>query len=363
MSIRALPGSSKALNRDGCRKGRSVPSANMPVVRRAAPCMGLHLALPAKYVRQLLVITLLSVVFYAASAALSGVGDVWASLGRIGWGGWAIILGLSLFNYSLRFIRWDYYLRELNYRVPLAGNIAAYLAGFAFTTTPGKVGEAVRSFYLKPLDVAYVHSLSALFVERLVDLIAMILVASLAAFAFDDMRWIMGLTLIGAVALVPLMHSQLLYRLLANIRDRFRSERLRKFGSHLLSMLQTSSSLLRSGPLYYGLLLGLIAWAAEGYALYVVLERLGADTDIWLATGVYGISILAGAVSFVPGGLGSTELAMGSLLILSGVETPVAVAAVIICRLATLWFAVLIGLVVVLKLEFGTKRDAFTNGV
>ena len=214
---------------------------------------------------------------------------------------------------------------------------------------------------MKPFNVRYVHSLSALFVERLVDLIAMVLVASLAVFAFEDMRWIVALVLIAAIALVPLMHSQALRRYLDGLRLRFRSERLRDIGGHLVSMLQTSASLLRSGPLYYGLLLGLIAWAAEGYALYVVLDRLGADTDIWYATGVYGISILAGAVSFVPGGLGGTELAMGSLLMLGGVETATAVAAVIICRLATLWFAVLIGLAVVLKLEFVTNHDEFAN--
>jgi len=42
--------------------------------------------------------------------------------------------------------------------------------------------------------------------------------------------------------------------------------------------------------------------------------------------------------------LGSTEGAMILLLGLLGVETSVAVAATLICRVATLWFAVVIGL-------------------
>ena len=321
------------------------------------------MAVPVKYVRQFLVVSLLSIVFYGVSAAWSGVDEVWSSLGRIGWAGWGIILGLSLINYGLRFVRWEYYLRELKYRVPLVANINAYLAGFAFTTTPGKIGEAVRSFYLKPLNVGYLHSLSALFVERLVDLIAMILVASLAAFAFEDMRWIVAATLLGAVALVPLLQSKLLYQWLDRFRQSLRSIRLQNIGSHLLSMLHTSAQLLKSGPLYLGLFLGLIAWGAEGYALFVVLDRLGADIGVLLATGIYGISILAGAVSFIPGGLGSTELAMGSMLMLSGVETPVAVAAVIICRIATLWFAVAIGMVVVLKLELGPQQGSLKDGL
>ena len=124
-------------------------------------------------------------------------------------------------------------------------------------------------------------------------------------------------------------------------------------GEHLLSMLRSSAGLLRSGPLYVGLFLGLLAWAAEGYGLYIVLERMGADVPIYLAAGIYGVSVLAGAVSFVPGGLGGTELVMRSLLIVAGVDAPVAVSAVIICRLATLWFAVAIGLVAVVGIEIG----------
>jgi len=84
-----------------------------------------------------------------------------------------------------------------------------------------------------------------------------------------------------------------------------------------------------------------------------VLDRMGADTLVYLAAGIYGVAVLAGAVSFVPGGLGGTELVMTTLLILTGVDAPIAVSAVIICRLATLWFAVAIGLIFVIGIELG----------
>ena len=38
------------------------------------------------------------------------------------------------------------------------------------------------------------------------------------------------------------------------------------------------------------------------------------------------VSVLAGALSFIPGGLGSTEAVMGVLLLLVGVDTATAVA-------------------------------------
>jgi len=311
------------------------------------------LALPANFIRQLLIVVILSAVLLGAMAAFGDVDEVLASVRSLGFTGWVIILGLSLSNYLLRFIRWDYYLRNLGYRVPLLANLSIYLAGFGFTTTPGKAGEVVRTVYLKPFGVSYIHGLSAFFVERLVDMISMIIVASLAAYAFESTRWLVGLTLIVTLAFLPMVHSKLVYDFLERRRQGFKSLRIRSLGEHLLSMLRSSADLLRSGPLYIGLLLGLLAWAAEGYGLYFLLERMGADTPLYLAAGIYGVSVLAGVVSFVPGGLGGTELVMGSLLILTGVDAPIAVSAVIICRIATLWFAVAIGLVFVVGIEAG----------
>jgi uncharacterized protein (TIRG00374 family) len=311
------------------------------------------LSLPANFIRQFLVCVVLSIAFYGAWAAFSGPGEVWAAIKSLGSAGWAIILGLSLFNYLLRFVRWEYYLRQLGNRVPLFANLAIYLAGFGFTTTPGKVGEAVRTVYLKPFNVSYVHGLCAFFVERLVDMLSMILVAALAAYAFENTRWLVFVALLATLAFLPMVHSRIFYSFLERRQQAFESERFRTLGRSLLDMLSASADLLKSGPLYIGLLLGLLAWFAEGYALYIVLERLGAATPVYVAAGIYGVSVLAGAVSFVPGGLGGTELVMGSLLVLSGVDAPMAVSAVIICRLATLWFAVAIGLVFVVGIEIG----------
>ena len=53
--------------------------------------------------------------------------------------------------------------------------------------------------------------------------------------------------------------------------------------------------------------------------------------------------MLAGALSFLPGGLGGTEVVMGGLLIAFGADGATAVAITLLCRLATLWFAVALG--------------------
>ena len=302
-------------------------------------------------IRQLIAGMALCIVFYAALAAYEDLSRVGAAFIALGWSGWGLILGLSLFNYLLRFIRWHYYLRQLNQSVPAGPNLVIYLAGFGFTTTPGKVGEALRSVYLKRWGVEYSASLAAFFVERLVDLLAMIVIAALALYAFKDMQWLLVVTLALTLAFLWLVHSTRLPILIRRWSALMHSPRIEVGVNYLLQMLERSAPLLKSTPLQVGFGLGLLAWAAEGVALYVVVQMLGTDIDVLLTIGIYGVSILAGVVTFVPGGLGGTELLMQFLLKNAGMVAALAVSAVIICRVATLWFAVAIGLACVAWLE------------
>ena len=64
------------------------------------------------------------------------------------------------------------------------------LAGFTLTVTPGKAGEAVRSLYLHQYGVSYAQSLAALFVERLLDVLAMSLLALLILLARPEYAWL-----------------------------------------------------------------------------------------------------------------------------------------------------------------------------
>jgi uncharacterized protein (TIRG00374 family) len=95
--------------------------------------------------------------------------------------------------------------------------------------------------------------------------------------------------------------------------------------------------------LLYGIALGLVAWGAEGVAFYYIMHVLGSDLSVPTALFIYAFSILVGALSFLPGGLGGTEATMVTLLIVNNVAQPQAVAATVLIRLATLWFAVALG--------------------
>jgi glycosyltransferase 2 family protein len=308
-----------------------------------------------RLVRPLLWSILGAMAIYGGSLVLSDLNAVGELITKLGLIGWAIVLGLSLVNYGVRFVRWEIYLRHFHSQIPILRSLAYYLGGFAFTTTPGKAGEAIRSFYLKRHSVAYVHSLAAFFTERFVDLVAMVLLALVAALMFPNYQWPVVIVAGLVIALLPLIHIKSVHALIDRQLQRLPEEKLRMVGLQLLELLRSSSTLLRSSPLYIGVVLALVAWGAEGVALHVILQNLDVSTSLGLAVGIYSVSVLAGALSFIPGGLGSTEVVMVLLLTLVGADTPTAIAATLICRLSTLWFAVIIGVSVLVVLEFNAK--------
>ena len=301
--------------------------------------------------KPLIYTALIAVLAYVGFAVWNGLDETLAAISKLGLGGGVLILSLSLVNYGLRFARWQLYLSRLGYSIPWGLSLRYYLAGFAFTTTPGKAGEAVRSLYLKRHGVAYTQSLSAFFVERLSDLAAVVLLSALGVWYFGDYIVFMVLSVALVVLLILVLQS---HQARGFLRDKLVTklpDRLARPAGHALNTMEAASSLLTPRLLWGGLGLGLLAWGAEGIAFYVILALMDLPATFIAGVGIYSLGVTVGALSFLPGGLGSTEAVMILLLLALGVGQADAGAAVILCRLATLWFAVIIGAGVLLGLE------------
>jgi uncharacterized protein (TIRG00374 family) len=94
------------------------------------------------------------------------------------------------------------------------------------------------------------------------------------------------------------------------------------------------------------LALGLLGWFAEGYAFYLLMGWLGAALPLWSCIGIFVFAMITGGLTGLPGGLGGAEAAMVALLSLQGVPLEISIPATAIIRITTLWFAVLLGLIV-----------------
>lgn len=255
---------------------------------------------------------------------------------------WVQLVALSLLSYLLRFARWHHFIRAMGGNVPILRNLEIYLAAFALTLTPGKAGETIRSVYLHPYGVSYPQSIGAFVSERLLDLVAVGALASLAISMFPEQRPWMLVAFASIVIVILLLRSRLISLIV------MRASRSLVVGQ-ATTLFATVRFLLSGRRFAVAAPLSLAAWAAQGSSLFLIVHALGyelaAGTVIW----IYCLSILAGAASFIPGGLGATEAAIILLLSASGVDQSDAITASLFCRSLTLWLAVGVGAFSMLK--------------
>jgi glycosyltransferase 2 family protein len=256
------------------------------------------------------------------------------------------LLGLSLANYALRSLRWHLLSRAAGLRVPFLRNSLYYVAGFAFTVTPGKAGEVVRLWLLRRHHgVPYRRTLGLVAVDRLADAVPLLALCLPGATAFAGQG-----RSVAAVAAVVLGGSVLALRpgwLAALVKFAYGRLRVRpRSFAAVLRALRSLRALVVPPVLLTALGLGLVGWSAEVLASWLVLHRLGVEISLPAAAAVFGFGMLVGGLPLFPGGVGGAEGAMIGLLVLLGVGLGTAATATAIIRATTLGFALVLGFLV-----------------
>jgi uncharacterized protein (TIRG00374 family) len=299
------------------------------------------------------------VAIYIAFAIWRGWREVGEAMASFSW--WAALagLGLATANYLVRFVRWQYYLRVLGLAVPTGESLLVFLGGFALTVTPGKLGEAVKAFLLRESrGIPAARTAPIVIAERFTDLVGLLLLAGVGVFTFDvDRRFLaVGAALIGVGLLVVSVES--VARLAIRIASRVPG--VRRVAHRLDTFYESTAALLRPAPLGVAVLLSVVSWAFECLAFWLVVGGFpGAEVKLQAAVFIYAAMTVAGALSFLPGGLGATEAGMLGLLgkLGTGTGRGVSLAAVFVTRLCTLWFAVAVGLGALVLFARRTKID------
>ena len=286
----------------------------------------------------------------AVIAALTLVGDVREVRDRLGgfaWPTFGAALGLALANYALRFVRWQGYLRTRALEVPVGTSALVFVAGFSMAVTPGKLGELIKSYLLRRLVGTPIAASAAIVIaERVSDLLALMCLAVIGVAIYG----VAVKVVIACGAVVALGLAFILWRALGLwVIDLVTSpRRLARLRPKLLEVYDGLAALARPRVLAWSTVLSVAAWACEGLGFALIVSGFpGASVGVGLALLIYAATTIAGALSFLPGGLGVTEGAMTLLLVANatGVDRGTATAATILTRLATLWFAVLLGVV------------------
>jgi uncharacterized membrane protein YbhN (UPF0104 family) len=320
--------------------------------------------------RRIMAGVVLAIVVLTALVLFGDARDLATAFRRFEWRLLPLVLLLTLWNYAWRFVKWELYLRRLN--VPplrFRSSLLVFLSAFSMSLTPGKVGELVKSVYLRRLTGEPVSRTSAIVAaERVTDALAMLILAAAGLVQFSYGRpFLAALAVVIALGLLAMQRQALLLRALGVV------EGWPVVGGpirHAYVFLEASGVLYRPGTLASAVGLGVVSWIGECVAFLLVLHGLGLAATwhlLIVATFVLAVSSLAGGASLLPGGLGVADASVAGMLLLlvadDGMNRTVAAGATLLIRFATLWFAVLLGVAAVALLERGMAgRTGFSSG-
>jgi uncharacterized protein (TIRG00374 family) len=297
---------------------------------------------PTRIIRSVMIFAVAGVLLYGLATLAADYRTIARALADFPLGRLAGILVLVCIGWLLRGWRFHFYLKKCDESVPLWYSLAAFLAGFALTGTPGKVGEAVKGVFLKQdYGVSVTKVVGILVIERLMDLWGVLLLGSLSLLLFKGWEKIFILCTVVVLVGGAFLCLESIYRPVLEMLGRISF--LSWISNRVLGILLTGRRLMTLRVFFVGLALSTVAWGMESLSMYLILEGLNLPATLLQANFVYCLSTIVGALSMLPGGIGGTEAGMVGLLGFLGISYSEGLPAVILIRLCTLWLAILVG--------------------
>jgi len=305
---------------------------------------------------------LFGIVVFAGLLLYGDVRSVGKDLREFRWELMPVILLVTLGNYLLRFVKWEYYLRQIGVAGLRRGDsFLIYFSGLGMTVTPGKIGEWLKSYLLKEVHGTPVtKSAPILIAERLTDSLGLLIIALAGVFVFGAEYWpiVFGILTVAVAVIGIMRHRPLARALVARLHH---VPVARNYVPHFEELYESTYVLMEPRGIVLMTGLSVASWFFEVLAFYFTLIGLGVSgggDTLFKAAFILPIATVLGAVIPTPGGLGVAETGITSLSQkLLEMSKGAATAGTLIVRLATLWFGVGLGLVMFAVLTHRLARQ------
>ena len=258
-----------------------------------------------------------------------------------------IVLTMVISGWVVLFVRWNILLKNQKIDIPIKENILIYLAGFSLAISPLKSGELLKSELLRnKFDIPRTKTVPIILMERFYDIIGTVLIAVIIGGFFLGISFVP--IILGIAVLTVGVFFMLYFKSVFNfITSKFyRFKFFGKFEEPLKNSQQIFHDSSSKKLVITSTALTVIWRFVEGVGIYFVLIGFGINIIGYLEIiSLYSTSVILGAVSMLPAGIGVTEGSFGGLSTLLGMEISIALALAIIIRLFTLWFGVVVGFI------------------
>lgn len=274
----------------------------------------------------------------------------------------APILSAAIGSYSLRILRFHYFLTRSGVPLTFRQTAVVQAVGFALSVTPGHIGEVFKLHLIRErVGTPVMQTAPLLVLDRFTEGGGFFILAVISTLFLPAVRTeiptpsliLAGLVLIAAFALVRYLMG---HRSLAGSLRLPHLPAISRILPHLQNLWRGLESSFTVSQILGGLALSAVARFADGLVILFAAQMLGVTLVLPAAVLVLAVSGLAGGFSFLPAGTGAVETTMVGLLIIFGVTLSNALAITLIARLATLWMWVALGLAVAFFLRIKAAR-------
>lgn len=293
-----------------------------------------------------IIIVFLILVFYIGFIAYSDFSKFSSNIGQFKFEFLPIILGLSFASYFMMGIRQKILLKRLGIELEIKESLLLYFSGLSMSVTPGGVGEAIKSYYLKK---KYGHSVSKtfplVFIERFHDLAVVISVIAFTLIFLQISEVIIIVSIIIPLIIIAYILVRIKKLFVKTINFFKRIKKLEKVFDNISKSYDGMYEMLDPKTTIKVWAIGIVSQVFFALSIYSIFLAFDQDFGFIFTTEVVYSSILFGAISLLPGGVGLTEISTVNFLTDKGMEISLATSIVIMTRLATIWFSTIMGLI------------------
>ena len=271
-----------------------------------------------------------------------------------------IILLLAPLSWVIVFFRWHFLLKNSNIIIPKKENFKIYMAGFAMSVTPGKVGELIKSQFLKSkYGVSRKNTLPIIISEYFYHMVGVLVVSILGVYYFEFSLYIIILTSALIITTLTIISSETFFKKFVNLISK------RNFLKKYVSPISDSHIILKKstrGKIFIiSSVLSIAFWLTEVLIVYFVFLSFNIlNFEFFKIAAIYTTSLILGMLSFLPMGVGVVEGSLAGFLNYEGIDISIALTLVILIRIFTRWYGVLVGLIF-MKLIGGFSKNLFVQ--
>ncbi len=256
-----------------------------------------------------------------------------------------IIIPLVILSWFIIYLRWNLLLRIVDVKIPHSINFQIFLVGGALGITPGKIGELFKTQILKEkFGIPRTKTAPLFIVEKFLDLIGALIVTLFGIWFFPELGYLAVLGLFILLIIFKVLTSKKLFNKTITSLGKFKF--LEKYLKPLSSSHEVLDQTLHDKNMILFSLLSIAYWLVVGSAAFFVVQGFGISTiELLSIISSYSSSLIVGALSFIPGGLGVAEGSLIGLFSLQNIDFSEAIVIVVLIRFFTLWFSTIVGFV------------------